>query len=46
MSQSIVIGDKDRDVEFGQRAGAITMPIAKLGARPSTTPEYDRRKFE
>jgi D-glycero-D-manno-heptose 1,7-bisphosphate phosphatase len=40
MSESIVIGDKDSDVEFGQRAGAITMLIAKPGARPSATPDY------
>jgi phosphoglycolate phosphatase-like HAD superfamily hydrolase len=42
MSQSIVIGDKDSDVEFGQRAGAITMLIAKPGFRPAstTTPDY------
>jgi len=42
MSQSIVIGDKDSDVEFGRRAGAITMLIAKPGFRPASTtcPDY------
>jgi D-glycero-D-manno-heptose 1,7-bisphosphate phosphatase len=29
MRESIVIGDKDSDVEFGKRAGAITMRIGK-----------------
>jgi D-glycero-D-manno-heptose 1,7-bisphosphate phosphatase len=42
MSQSIVIGDKDSDVEFGRRASAITMLIAKPGSRQSSTatPDY------
>jgi D-glycero-D-manno-heptose 1,7-bisphosphate phosphatase len=40
MSESIVIGDKDSDVEFGRRAGATTMLIAKAGVRPVTTPDY------
>jgi D-glycero-D-manno-heptose 1,7-bisphosphate phosphatase len=39
---AIVIGDKDSDVEFGQRAGALTVLIGKPGSRPasSTTPDY------
>jgi D-glycero-D-manno-heptose 1,7-bisphosphate phosphatase len=42
ISQSIVIGDKDSDVEFGRRAAAITMLISKPGSRPgsTTTPDY------
>jgi D-glycero-D-manno-heptose 1,7-bisphosphate phosphatase len=42
MSESIVIGDKESDVEFGQRAGAITILIAKPGSRPASTtiPDY------
>jgi len=41
MSRSIVIGDKDSDVEFGRRAGALTMLIAKPGARPASTTSPD-----
>jgi D-glycero-D-manno-heptose 1,7-bisphosphate phosphatase len=42
MSKAIVIGDKDSDIEFGRRAGAITVLIAKPGSRPAatTTPDY------
>jgi D-glycero-D-manno-heptose 1,7-bisphosphate phosphatase len=42
MSESIVIGDKDSDVEFGQRAGALTIMIGKGGPRnqSSLNPSY------
>jgi D-glycero-D-manno-heptose 1,7-bisphosphate phosphatase len=33
MSQAIVIGDKDSDIEFGRRAGALTILIAKSSSR-------------
>jgi D-glycero-D-manno-heptose 1,7-bisphosphate phosphatase len=45
MSKSIVIGDKDSDVEFGKRAGAVTILIGNPGvlrvssAGPSYTVE-------
>jgi len=41
-SESIVIGDKESDVEFGRRAGAVTMLIAKSASRsvPSTAADY------
>ena len=37
-----MIGDKESDVEFGRRAGAVTMLIGKPEWRlvPSTTPDY------
>jgi D-glycero-D-manno-heptose 1,7-bisphosphate phosphatase len=39
---AIVIGDKETDVEFGHRAGAITMLVGKSESRlcSSTTPDY------
>jgi D-glycero-D-manno-heptose 1,7-bisphosphate phosphatase len=37
MSQSIVIGDQASDVEFGQRAGALTMLIGKLESHLSSS---------
>jgi D-glycero-D-manno-heptose 1,7-bisphosphate phosphatase len=37
MSQAIVIGDKESDVEFGRLAGAVTMLIAKPAGTVSTT---------
>jgi D-glycero-D-manno-heptose 1,7-bisphosphate phosphatase len=42
MSKSIVIGDKDSDVEFGKRAGAVTILIGKPGVLPvsSAGPSY------
>jgi D-glycero-D-manno-heptose 1,7-bisphosphate phosphatase len=42
MSESIVIGDKDSDIEFGRRAGSVTMLVAGLGPRASSaaTPDY------
>jgi D-glycero-D-manno-heptose 1,7-bisphosphate phosphatase len=36
MSESIVIGDKDSDIEFGDRAGALTMLIGKRGSRSAS----------
>ena len=41
-ASAIVIGDKESDVEFGRRAGAVTMLIGKPEWRlvPSTTPDY------
>lgn len=41
-SQAIVIGDKESDIEFGRRAGAMTMLIAKSSSRPALTmtPDY------
>lgn len=33
MSEAIVIGDKDSDVEFGRRAGAVTMLVANPVSR-------------
>jgi D-glycero-D-manno-heptose 1,7-bisphosphate phosphatase len=41
MSQAIVIGDKDSDVEFGRRAGALTMLIAKPGSPEASTTGAD-----
>jgi D-glycero-D-manno-heptose 1,7-bisphosphate phosphatase len=41
MSQAIVIGDKDSDVEFGRRAGALTMLIAKPGSGETSTTGAD-----
>jgi D-glycero-D-manno-heptose 1,7-bisphosphate phosphatase len=42
MSESIVIGDKESDVEFGRRAGALAMQIGKVESQLSsaTTPDY------
>jgi D-glycero-D-manno-heptose 1,7-bisphosphate phosphatase len=39
---AIVIGDKESDVEFGRRAGAVTMLLGKREPRilSSTTPDY------
>jgi D-glycero-D-manno-heptose 1,7-bisphosphate phosphatase len=38
---AIVIGDKESDMEFGRRAGALTMLIRKPESRHvSTTPDY------
>jgi D-glycero-D-manno-heptose 1,7-bisphosphate phosphatase len=41
-ASAIVIGDKESDVEFGQRAGAVTMLIANPESRlvPSKAPDY------
>jgi len=41
-SKAVVIGDKDSDVEFGQRAGARTMLIGNSSGRSATavTPDY------
>jgi D-glycero-D-manno-heptose 1,7-bisphosphate phosphatase len=38
----IVIGDKESDLEFGRRAGALTLLIGKPESRPapSSTPDY------
>jgi len=38
---AIVIGDKESDVEFGRRAGALTILIGIPGARPAPTPAPD-----
>jgi D-glycero-D-manno-heptose 1,7-bisphosphate phosphatase len=38
---AIVIGDKDSDIEFGRRAGALTMLIGPRGSRPAPTPAPD-----
>jgi D-glycero-D-manno-heptose 1,7-bisphosphate phosphatase len=35
MSKSIVIGDKESDIEFGRRANAVTMLISKAGSSPA-----------
>jgi D-glycero-D-manno-heptose 1,7-bisphosphate phosphatase len=42
MSESIVIGDKDSDVEFGRRAGAVTILIGKpeVQLSSSATPAH------
>lgn len=42
MSESIVIGDKDSDIEFGRRAGAVTMLVGNPESRTSTAaaPDY------
>jgi D-glycero-D-manno-heptose 1,7-bisphosphate phosphatase len=42
MSEAIVIGDKDSDVEFGRRAAAVTMLVAKPYSRSlsGTTADY------
>jgi phosphoglycolate phosphatase-like HAD superfamily hydrolase len=42
MSESIVIGDKESDVEFGRRAGALAMQIGNGDSRPSSAiaPDY------
>lgn len=37
VSKTIVIGDKESDVEFGRRAGGLTILIAKADARPAST---------
>jgi D-glycero-D-manno-heptose 1,7-bisphosphate phosphatase len=41
-ASAVVIGDKESDVEFGRRAGAVTMLLGKRGPRLSslTTPDY------
>lgn len=40
-SRAVVIGDKDSDVEFGKRAGALTMLIAaRDAAGHGSTPDY------
>jgi D-glycero-D-manno-heptose 1,7-bisphosphate phosphatase len=40
-SRAVVIGDKDSDVEFGKRAGALTMLIAASEAAGHvSTPDY------
>lgn len=42
-SQAVVIGDKDSDVEFGKRVGAVTMlvtPRDALGQSPASRPDY------
>lgn len=36
MSESIVIGDKDSDIEFGNRAGALTMLVGKREPQSSS----------
>jgi D-glycero-D-manno-heptose 1,7-bisphosphate phosphatase len=41
MSQSIVIGDKDSDIEFGRRAGALTILIGQPGPRSPASPAPD-----
>jgi D-glycero-D-manno-heptose 1,7-bisphosphate phosphatase len=41
MSQSIVIGDKDSDIEFGRRAGATTMLVSQPGSRSAASPAPD-----
>lgn len=41
MSECIVIGDKDSDIEFGRRAGAITMLIGNAEQRLSSRPQAD-----
>jgi D-glycero-D-manno-heptose 1,7-bisphosphate phosphatase len=42
MSESIVIGDKDSDIEFGDRAGALTMLVGKREPQspPAIAPGY------
>jgi D-glycero-D-manno-heptose 1,7-bisphosphate phosphatase len=42
MSQSVVIGDKDSDIEMGRRAGALTMLIGADPMVPSDRngPDY------
>jgi D-glycero-D-manno-heptose 1,7-bisphosphate phosphatase len=42
MSESIVIGDKETDIEFGRRAGGVTMLIGKPAWRrlSSTTADH------
>jgi D-glycero-D-manno-heptose 1,7-bisphosphate phosphatase len=42
MAESIVIGDKDSDVEFGRRAGALTLLIGSPESRSSSlaSPDY------
>jgi D-glycero-D-manno-heptose 1,7-bisphosphate phosphatase len=39
---AIVIGDKESDIEFGRRGGAVTILIGRPEVRlsPSTTPDY------
>ncbi len=41
-TSAIVIGDKESDVEFGRRAGAVTILIGKPDSRPvpSTSPDF------
>jgi D-glycero-D-manno-heptose 1,7-bisphosphate phosphatase len=41
-ASAIVIGDKESDIEFGRRSGAVTMLLGKSESRPSTstTPDY------
>jgi len=41
-ASAVVIGDKESDVEFGRRAGAVTMLLGRHEPRPSssTTPDY------
>jgi D-glycero-D-manno-heptose 1,7-bisphosphate phosphatase len=40
MSEAIVIGDQESDVEFGRRAGAVTMLIGNPGSPASANPTY------
>ena len=40
MRESIVIGDKESDVEFGRRAGAVTMLVGKPVAPGATAADY------
>ncbi len=40
MSESIVIGDKESDVEFGRRAGAVTMLVGTRGVPGATAADY------
>lgn len=41
-SKAVVIGDKDSDIEFGQRAGALTLLIGSSHGRAASaiTPDY------
>jgi D-glycero-D-manno-heptose 1,7-bisphosphate phosphatase len=41
MSKAIVIGDKDSDIEFGRRAGALTFRIGKPESRPASSAKPD-----
>lgn len=47
-SESIVIGDKESDVEFGRRAGAVTMLIANSapGSTPTTAADHVVRNLK
>jgi D-glycero-D-manno-heptose 1,7-bisphosphate phosphatase len=44
MSRSTVIGDKSSDVEFGRRAGAVTMLIGRVDL--SVTPDHAVRDLD